>query len=229
MGLPNTIDTLKSTIAVRGGLAKQNRFAIYMTHPTKKEGIFSDIGTIGRRAFNSLVGGQKFGLRSFFEDPRDIYMLCESVTMPGRQIMTTEYATGLKAYKKPYGVIEDEVTMTFNLTEDYYIFDYMRLWQESIIRQEGDKYYEVSYKSDYTTDVIIQQMSDDYDYVPTYSIKLKNAFPTGLSSVQLGDNGENQYIQCTATFVYDSWEQQGAIEALGSIAQNLGSRLLNTF
>lgn len=229
MAIPASIDTLKSTIGVRGGLAKANRFAIYLTHPSKKEGLFSSLSTIGRRAVNALVGQGSFGLRSFIEDPRDMFLLCDSVTMPGRQIMTSEYTTGLKPYKKPYGIVEDEVQMVFNLTEDYYVFDYFRSWQNSIIAPVSDKFYEVQYKEQYCTDVIIQQISGGQDFIPTYSVKLKNAFPITLSSVQLANTAESQTLQCTVSFGYDTWEEMGAIESLGSVAQNIGTRLLNTF
>jgi len=35
--LPVGIDTLKSTIGRRGGVARSNRFAIYITHPIKSK------------------------------------------------------------------------------------------------------------------------------------------------------------------------------------------------
>ena len=35
MSLPVSIDTLKSTINRRGGVARGNRFAVYVSHPSK--------------------------------------------------------------------------------------------------------------------------------------------------------------------------------------------------
>ena len=228
MALPASIDTLKSTIGTRGGIAKQNRFAIYMTHPSGKQGLLSSVGTIAGRAVRSLVTGGSFGLRSFVDDPRDMFLLCDSVNIPGRTIMTSEYATGMKQYKKPYSFIDDEISMTFTLTEDYYVFDYFQQWQEFIISQRGDKFYTVNYKEEYTTDIIIQQISGGADFIPTYSVKVKNAFPISLNSVQLANSAENGVVQCSISFGYDSWERRNAIESLFDTAGNLGTTLLNT-
>ena len=35
MALPVNIDTMKSTINRRGGVARPNRFGVYITHPSK--------------------------------------------------------------------------------------------------------------------------------------------------------------------------------------------------
>lgn len=229
MALPAGIDTLKSTIGTRGGPAKANRFAIYMTHPQGKDGLFSSISTIAKRAVSSLLTGGSFGLRSLFEDPRDMFLLCENVTLPGRQVLTQEYATSMKFYKKPYSFVDDDVTMTFTLTEDYYCFEYFKRWQDAVIGQNGENNYTVNYKESYTTDILIQQISGGRDFIPTYGIKLKNAYPVTLNSVQLGNANDNQIASCSVTFVYDTWEKVGVVDGLIDVAQNLGSRVLSPF
>ena len=62
MSLPVGIDTLKSTIGKRGGLARANRFAIYITHPHMKNpmgpGLFNaDIGGLVSNVAGSLLSG----------------------------------------------------------------------------------------------------------------------------------------------------------------------------
>jgi len=112
MALPAGIDALKSTIGRRGGLAKGNRFALYISHPAKKPSLLNtDIEGIFNNAARSLISGGSLSLKSFIEDPRDMYLLCESVTIPGRQIATQEHFTDVKAIKKPYAYMNEDVNM----------------------------------------------------------------------------------------------------------------------
>ena len=43
MPVPASIDTLKASINRRGGVAKANRFAIYVSHPSKKGGLLGGL------------------------------------------------------------------------------------------------------------------------------------------------------------------------------------------
>ena len=129
MALPASIDTLKSTIGKRGGVSKSNRFAIYMNLPL----ISINPGTI----LSNIASGSGFNPMSLINDPRDISLLCESCSLPGRQITTAEHITRLKAIKKPYGYINDDVSFTFLLTGDYYLKEVMDSWQASIIDTEN--------------------------------------------------------------------------------------------
>ena len=83
----NSIDDLKATISKKGGVAMQNRFQIFFTPPTAnsvKSLLNKDIGSlVGDIAKNAVSGGKPGNL---LPDPRDISILCESVSLPGRQI-----------------------------------------------------------------------------------------------------------------------------------------------
>ena len=88
----NSIDNLKATIAKKGGLAMQNRFQIFFTPPTAnsvRSLLNQDIGSlIGDLAKNAISGGSP---KNLIPDPRDIAILCEAVSFPGRQISTIDY------------------------------------------------------------------------------------------------------------------------------------------
>src|SRR6056300_2046012 len=69
----NPVDDLASQINQRGGLAKPNYFAVTFTGP-------------------AAVSPNQFLINA----------LCESVTIPGRSIATTEHGTTRQATKRPY-------------------------------------------------------------------------------------------------------------------------------
>ena len=146
MSLPVSIDTMKSTINRRGGLARGNRYAVYISHPSKS--INSLLGYNPATLLSNLISGDGVNIADFIQDPRDMFLLCQSITLPGKRISTIEAAHNHNIAKKPYSAATDEVTMTFLLTNDYYIKKYFDMWQEMIIDTSGH-HYKAFYKNEY--------------------------------------------------------------------------------
>ena len=88
MSLPVSIDTMKSTINRRGGVARGNRFAVYVSHPSK--GMNSLLKFDPATLLSNLISGDGVNIGDFISDPRDMFLLCQSCTMPGKRIITTE-------------------------------------------------------------------------------------------------------------------------------------------
>lgn len=209
------IDKFKSVISKRGGLAPSNRFAVYMALPL----ISFDPQNLIAKAF-----GQ--GTQSpFINDPRDISILCDSVTLPGRQISTTEVQTNMLSIKTPYTYINDDVTMTFFITNDHFMKKYFENWFNRIFDRSK---MTMKYRSQYTTDIILQQL--DQKDTPTYTVTLKNAFPTSITSYEMTNSGENQVQKLTVTLAYEDWNEEGFVESvlskgkvlLGSVGRTFG-------
>jgi len=148
-------------------------------------------------------------------------ILCDSVTLPGRQIATSEYMTTMKSYKKPYAFLNEDVTVSFLLTNDWLTWDYIKQWQSSIINNIDAETgaYTVNLKESYAKDVYIQHL-DVSDQV-TKTITLFNAFPTTLNSIELSNSTENDIIRCTCSLAYDNWEERPG--SLGVVNLNLPS------
>ncbi len=226
MALPAGIDTLKATIGRRGGLAKANRFALYISHPGKKpklintdiEGIISNVG-------RSLISGGSLSLQSFIEDPRDMYLLCESCSIPGRQIATQEHYTDMKAIKKPYAYMNEDVNMVFHLTNDMYIWNFFNSWQEHIIDTTGNR--GVNFLNEIGSEVIIQVMGNT-DYIPVKTIKLKNAFPTTLGSLELSNASENTTLRCNVSLAYEDWEEVSQLDGFSNLLGRASDLVTNS-
>ena len=123
-----TIDDFKATVGKRYGLAKANRFLVIFTPPSQSLVNLNPLDIIGR-----LASGTGIDKKSFVSDPRDIAFLVESTQLPGRNINTLDYQAEKETIKIPNGFIDDDVTMTFLLTGDYYMKDMMETWMSSIV------------------------------------------------------------------------------------------------
>jgi len=234
MPIPASIDTLKASISRRGGPARANRYAIYISHPGKKGGLLgglinTDLSGIISNVARSALSGGSIGFGGFINDPRDMFLFCESASLPGRQIATQDFFTSQKAFKRPYAYINDQVSMTFNLTNDYYAYNYLKSWMDMIVRRNGENDYTVSYKSEFTGDITIQQLGNT-DYIPVKGIKLENAFPVNLSSINLSNSSDNSISQVTVTFEFDDWNEESVVDGvLGQLGGTLQALAIDAF
>ena len=222
------IDTIKSTINRRGGVARGNRFAVYVSHPSK--GINSLLNFNPATLLSNLISGDGVNIGDFISDPRDMFLLCQTVSMPGKRILTMEATHNHHMAKKPYSAATDEVSMTFLLTNDYYIKKYFDVWQEMII-DTSREHYKAFYKRDYCKDVIIQQLSQSNDMVPGYTVKLENAYPIAISAVEL-DEGSEGLMSMGVTWEYDNYKSVGLIDGFENVANKMlqiGANTIDTF
>ena len=228
MSLPVSIDTLKSTINRRGGIARGNRFAVYVSHPSK--GMNSLLNFNPANLLSNLISGQGVRIGDFIQDPRDIFSLCQSCTMPGKRIMTTEATHNHHNTKKPYSAATDEVTMTFLMTNDYYMKKYFDMWQEMII-DTSHEHYKAFYKREYCSDVSIQQLSASNDVVPGYTVKLENAYPIQVGALELGNSADG-LMELSITWEYDNFRTVNMVDGFEDVVGRMlgiGRDTLSTF
>lgn len=188
----NTIDQFKSLVTQRNGIARPNLFRVKL--PT-------------------LPGATS----------EELNILCKDVTIPGRQILTSNRQIGMKLEKIPYGYSIPEVSMTFHVLNDYGVKEYFETWQSLAVNQDT---YEIGYQKTFAQDVVIEQLrkvekvpqflrresfsrggisqflprTSDIGIFDTffdigaglsdiviYKCKLIDAFPTGITDIQLNN------------------------------------------
>jgi len=172
---------------------------------------------VGDFAKNAVSGGS---IKNMIPDPRDISILCESVQLPGRQITTIDYTAERQAIKVPYGVINEDVTMSFILTNDMFMKKLFDAWLTGII--DIDR-YRVGYKKDFTTDIIIQQLNQQN--IPVYGVRLENAFPITVNAVNLDSNAENTVQKLSVTLSYENYVPEDIVDTIKSTAGVVGATL----
>ena len=56
---------------------------------------------------SNLISGDGVNAGDFIQDPRDMFLLCKSCTLPGKRISTTEAKHNHNLSKKPYSAATD--------------------------------------------------------------------------------------------------------------------------
>jgi len=214
-----SVDKLKAVISKKGGLAKNNRFQVLFTPPTQ-----ALVGISIENVVGNLITGKSNGIKQFVNDPRDISILCEQVTLPSRSLSTIDYVSDRQSNKFPYTSIDGDVTMHFIVTNDYYAKTMMENWISSVIDTDG---YQLGYKNDYSTDVVIQQL--DQEDIPVFGVKLEKAYPIDVSAIALSAQDE-EFVRLTVVFAYDKYVVEGPLSSTASAFKSaIPQRLLDIF
>ena len=133
--------------------------------------------------------------------PAEANLLCKTVELPTRQILTSERQFGMTLEKVPYGHAVIDINMTFLLLNDYSTRNYFEAWQNLAINQET---LEAGYINEYAKDVIIEQLDNNDSMV--YSVVLNRAFPTTIGSIQLGNDVEGIVTELSVQLSYTNWK-----------------------
>jgi len=164
----------------------------------------SNIDTLKSNISSGLARSNRY--RVLFHTNNEILdVLCDSVGWPGRQIFTNERLVDMKVQKVAYAFDQEDLPISFLLTNDWTTWNFIYEWHQRIIGNiEGTRNYTVNFKNTYTEDIEIQHLDNANEIKK--KIKLKNAFPTTLNALELGNGNENEVIRVTTEFSYDNWE-----------------------
>lgn len=169
------IDKLKGLVSRRSGLARSNRFEILVVPP--------------REAFEDV------------EQIRDLNILCDATSLPGRQMQTFETNYTRQQVKVAQSFINEDVSFTFNLTNDMFIKRMFDRWTNMIIdRNTFKKNYDFKYKRD------IGIFQNDINNKRVYGVKLINAFPISVQGLEL-NSSEGEIQKLTVEFTYEDFEE----------------------
>ncbi len=224
--LGSEINDLKSVFSKRQGPAHVNRFMIFMTPPSGSL-LNLDVNSAITAGISALKGGGlgsiKNSVAGFVNDPRDISLLCESCTLPGRTITTLDYQTTKQSVKIPYSFINEDVTFTFLLTGDYYMRKMFDQWMGKVFDQKN---YKLAYKNTYVSDVRIAQLNKNN--IPVYTVKLENAYPTAINAIALDNTSENSIQRVTVNMTYENFEVEGMFDAAKGVMKGLAGTAAGT-
>lgn len=212
-----SVDRLKSTIFKRGGFAQTNRFNLIFTPPAATLFNLDPEAIIG-----NIISGS-FSVKSLINDPRDISLLAQSCSLPGRQISTIDYVSDRHAIPIPYTHLDADISAKFIITNDFYIVDMFNNWQNLVFDTSN---HTAGFKREISSDVLIQVLNQQD--VPMYGIKLEGAIPTTISAIDLDQTNVQGTAELTVTFSYDKWVSEGTLGSTVSAVKEAAEGISNT-
>lgn len=173
---------------------------------------------------------------------RELNLLCSKTTLPGRRILSSDRMIGVKQTRVAYGFASEEITMSFQVLNDYGIKNYFEQWQNKIIDQNT---FTPGYKSEYARDMQILQLKKgfaldtdlrlgpitlDIDIFKranvVYEVTLLNAFPVSLGEISL--TNEPGLVELTVGFEYDNWRSSHYATQTSTRNERAIGTLINT-
>jgi len=186
------IDKLKSAVMRRDGLARANRFEALIIPPAQ--------------AFAGDV-----------EKARDMNIFCEQISFPGRQIQTFETNYVRQQIKVAQSFINEDVSITFNLTNDMFIKDIFDRWTNLIIDRDT---FKKNYDSVYKRDMYLYQNNHENKHV--FEVELRNAFPISVQAIEASNSAED-IQQVIVEFTYEDFKER-YIKQYQSVVNPVGLR-----
>ena len=133
-------------------------------------------------------------------------MLCTAVNMPGREIQVTERQMGIEKRQIATGINFPPVQMTFYLTNTYSLREYFGGWMSASVSYNENGVMYAGYQDNYVMDIKIRQYSRNGRKVA--SIKLIDAFPISMSSIELNNQAQTAVSELTVSLAYRTYVEK---------------------
>jgi hypothetical protein len=153
------------------------------------------------------------------ESLRDLNILVDNISIPGRAINTFEYSIWNHSIKIPGGYDEDDIEIVFNVTNDYLPKKIIDKWSERIINQSN---YLTGYDSDFKRDVTVWQL-DEFDK-KIYGVKLIGAYPIASKGLFLDNSAESAVSRFSCTLTFDKFVVENTNGTVGQPTANYINR-----
>lgn len=146
-------------------------------------------------------------------------LMCEVAEFPEQVILTATTRTYGPNVEMPYQRINGRLTLGFIVDKSMNVKLMFDTWLNSVVsggvgRVSGNN--NVGFYSDYVGEVEVFSLSGSTE-MPTYSVKLINAYPKAIESIPLGYNMGNEYMKLSVQFVYERMDLSIVVEDISAI------------
>ena len=121
-------------------------------------------------------------MTEFMNSGRLITLFCESTSLPGQVVATTEQRIMGEAREFPYIKQYDNITLSFYIDNNFEVKGFFDNWLNSVSNTQNKI---TSYYKDYIAPTVLIEVLPMDSEVSTYSITLHEAYPKGISPIQL--------------------------------------------
>lgn len=173
------------------GVAKPNRFRIELSLPSGVSG--GNVGDVNAKSQASSIKGEERRLNK----NGSISIKCHTMTVPPRTFQTLDVKQNNMSFKIPFGVSYDPVTFTFYADAEIDTRQYFEVWQAAVMNYSNNT---MNFMNEYTSDIKLFILDDEGRDV--YGVTLYEAFPLGLSMIEMSYSNDNAPLNMSVTFTY---------------------------
>ena len=158
-------------------------------------------------------------------DARATSMRCESVSMPGRTLATSEDTNIYGPVREIVdGVVyAGDVDMLFQASSDLKERTFFEDWQQRAFSEET---WDVKYHAEYVSEVQIYLL--DKQDKRRYGVRLHEAYPKTIGPVALNQAPSSEIIKIPVSFSFRWWETLDVTRQTPSLKEKIFSTVMNT-
>lgn len=108
----------------------------------------------------------------------ELNLLCKSVTVPGRNLNTTQRSIGMFTRNVVHGQAVGDLSMTFRVMNDPSVMTYFNAWQSTAVNRSTG---EVGYYNDYVRDIEISILKKGVG-LPIFKKEFEVPLPTAIKN-----------------------------------------------
>jgi hypothetical protein len=221
----NTIGRFTASMNKAEGFARAARYAVQINLPTSLEKLgIPAIATSGGNEMSALDQIAEPGVQSRVADlnvlgrqmGQQVNLHCDSITMPGHDLTTTE----LKTYGPGRQIVSGHAyngTINASFYADTFLRErhFFERWQKACVDNITNK---VGYYNDYVGTMKIMQLSglqgtpDESDGIgaqpqdaPTYAIECTEVYPEQVGAIEYDYSSANTIVKINVQLQYRSW------------------------
>lgn len=204
----------------------------------------SKLNQFGGPAKNSLFVVEFYDTNSDYVGNRELSFFCQTVTVPGINIATTEYNPRNFGMSEsiPTGMTHTQFNAVFICDSQHRIVSFFHEWLRNVLNYEdsGDFAnprnseqlpYEINYKSDYAVNAAVKQYSTDAsEFNPKfYTCELTGVYPTDVSLSTFSWDSSD-YTTLSVNFSYSSIKFKNQLpKNIERSSETPGTRLIDYY
>jgi hypothetical protein len=207
-----------SQITKSGGIARPNRYAVYIDPPRIVRAVDfnsqTNLSVANQLAQQNQVSEQSLGVvPDYFFDmglaslnmPNRLTFMCQEAELPGKSFNASDIRTYGSFFQMPFVDVYANITLTFIVGRDMAERDFFDAWSYTIQDPETSDF---NYVNEYGTTIDIYQL-DEFDTMDNsrfnYACRLYQAWPITIGQMKLAYSEQNSYHVLPITFTYRKW------------------------
>lgn len=164
-------------------------------------------------------------MTSLMNSGRLITLFCESTSLPGQVISTTEQRIMGETREFPYSKFYDNITLSFYIDNNFEVKGFFDNWLNSVSNTQNKI---TSYYKDYIAPAVLIEVLPMDSEISTYSITLHEAYPKGISPIQLSaDSRDIAKIGVSLNYKYYTTSHVASTKSMSSIGGTLSNQPMN--